>query len=107
MQLRSRRWHATDAPFFDVETTPYADGTVNVRLIRIDAKRGDTREIAREQRMRHVHWENDVPDNDIEIMRNVRACLSAARLMATHTRTPKPVQSAMVLSIGPSKRKAR
>ena len=108
MQLRNRRWHVTDAPFLDVETTPYANGTVNIRLTRVDAQPGDTPAIARQMRTRHVFYEDDIIDDDLVIMRNVRALMNAARLMAAQSkRQCPPVRRAPVIYTVPPSRRQR
>ena len=83
MQLRNRRWHVSDSPFIDVESTPYADGTVNIRAIHVFAQPGDTRDQAREWRNCHVFWEDDIPDDDVAITQTVRALINAATKLAS------------------------
>ena len=111
MQLRERRWTVTQSPrslaFFDVETTPNTeDATVNVRIIRVDAMRGDTPAIARQQRMCHVFYEDDIADDELVITRTVSLYMKVARILAhskPRTRPRQPVQ----FTLGPSKRSQR
>lgn len=83
MQIRNRRWHVSDQPFIDIESTPYTDGTVNIRAIHVYAQPGDSREEAREWRNCHVFWEDDIPDDDTVITRTVRALFTATSKLGT------------------------